>query len=117
MGVAPARTAPTTDTMLIVSEVAQVPAAQWESWIEENDGVVLDVRETNEWEMGTLPGAVRISMSELVDRIDDLPRDRPILCVCRSGSRSHRVAAYLTMSGFTGAANMSGGMKALGLQD
>jgi len=101
----------------VVSGIALVPAAEWESWIEENDGVVLDVREAYEWELGTLPGALRISMGELLDRIDDLPRERPILCVCRSGSRSQQVAAYLAMSGFTGAANMTGGMKSLGLQD
>lgn len=67
--------------------------------------------------MGTLPDAILIPMTELVDRIDELPRDRPLLVVCRSGSRSERVTAYLETAGFVGAANMVGGMKALGLQD
>jgi rhodanese-related sulfurtransferase len=56
-------------------------------------------------------------MTELVERIDELPKDRPILCVCRSGSRSQQVAAYLTMNGFGDVANLSGGLKALGMQD
>jgi rhodanese-related sulfurtransferase len=100
-----------------VSRFSVVMAAEWETWVAENDGVILDVRQPNEWELGTLPGALRISMGELPDRIGELPRERPILVVCRSGSRSHQVAAYLSKTGFTGAANMVGGMKALGLQD
>ncbi len=103
--------------MPVVNGVAPVPAAEWETWVTENQGLILDVREPYEWEAGTLPGALLISMGELLERIDELPRDRPILCVCRSGSRSHQVAAYLAMSGFAGPANMVGGMKALGLQD
>jgi rhodanese-related sulfurtransferase len=94
----------------------QVPASSWEDWVKATDGLVLDVREPHEWALGTLPGAVTMRMGEVIDRIDELPRDRPILCVCRSGSRSLQVAAYLTMLGFEGATNMSGGMKALGMQ-
>ena len=97
--------------------VTGVDAADWENWVSSNDGVVLDVRESHEWEQGTLPGSLLISMTELLERVDDLPRDRPILCVCRSGSRSHQVAAYLGIIGFDDVANLIGGMKALGLQD
>jgi len=93
-----------------------VPASEWEEWVEEHDGLVLDVREPPEWGLGTLPDALLISVGELVDKLDELPRDRAILCVCRSGSRSHQVAIFLSMSGFRRVANMSGGMKALGMQ-
>jgi rhodanese-related sulfurtransferase len=54
-------------------------------------------------------------MSEIIQRIDELPADRAILCVCRSGNRSQQVAAYLTMSGYENVANLSGGLKALGM--
>lgn len=94
-----------------------VPASEWEDWVEEHDGLVLDVREPLEWGLGTLPDAVLMSMGDLVDRLDELPKDRAILCVCRSGSRSEQVARFLSMSGFRRVANMTGGMKALGLQD
>lgn len=97
--------------------VPTVEAAEWESWVESNEGIVLDVRQPQEWELGTLPGAVLIPMTELVDRLDELPRDKPILSVCRSGNRSERVTAFLEASGFVGAANMAGGMKALGMQE
>lgn len=98
-------------------DVPKVPAEEWESWASGRDPVLLDVREEAEWRLGTLPGATLIAMSELVERVDELPRDRPILCVCRSGSRSHQVAAYLVHVGFEDVANMTGGMKALGMQD
>lgn len=100
-----------------VQQVEVVPADQWQAWVTENDAVVLDIRQPHEWELGTLPGAVRIPMTELLARIEEIPRDRPVLCVCRSGSRSERVAAYLQASGFTRPVNMTGGMKALGMQD
>lgn len=100
-----------------MKSVPTVPAREWESWAAGRDPVLLDVREEFEWSLGTLPGATLIAMSELVQKLDELPRDRPILCVCRSGSRSHQVAAYLIHLGFEDVANMAGGMKALGMQD
>ncbi|MBW3666794.1 MAG: rhodanese-like domain-containing protein [Actinobacteria bacterium] len=85
--------------------------------MERHDGMVLDIREAPEWELGTLPEAVLISMSDLMDNVDELPKDRAILCVCRSGNRSHQVARFLSLSGFERVANLGGGMKALGMQD
>jgi rhodanese-related sulfurtransferase len=102
---------------LPVAGFETVDAADWESWVEGNQAMILDVREAEEWALGTLPGSVLISMSEMIDRLDELPRDRPILCVCRSGNRSHHVARYLSLVGFPTVANMAGGLKALGLQD
>jgi rhodanese-related sulfurtransferase len=99
-----------------MTTIAQVAASEWESWVSENDAVVLDVREPYEWDLGTLPGAVLISQGELIDRIDDLPKDKPVLCVCRSGARSGNVAAFLAFNGYE-TANLAGGMKALGMQD
>lgn len=100
-----------------MSDVEAVPAAEWADWVERHDGLVVDVREPLEWGLGTLPDAIRISMSELVEKMDELPRDRAILLVCRSGNRSHQVAQFLKLSGFQRVANMAGGMKALGMQD
>lgn len=93
-----------------------VEAANWQIWVEANSGVVLDVREPNEWELGTLPGATLISQSDLLDRLEELDKSKPVLCVCRSGGRSSNVAVFLSFNGFR-VANMEGGMKALGMQD
>lgn len=94
-----------------------VPATMWQEWSTSNDAVILDVREPNEWEMGTLPGSTLLSMGEIVDRLHEFDKDTAILCVCRSGARSGQVAAYLSAQGFRTVANLVGGVKALGMQD
>lgn len=99
-----------------MTSVTQVEASEWETWVHDQRATVLDVREPDEWELGTLPGAVLISQGEIVERMEELPKDRPVLCVCRSGGRSSNVAAFLDFNGYR-AANLSGGMKALGMQD
>lgn len=97
-------------------EIEQVPADEWKAWIETNDGLILDVREPHEWELGTLPGAIRIRMGQLPAALDQLDPARPTLVVCRTGSRSQQAALFLAMAGFDDAANLAGGMHALGLQ-
>lgn len=70
---------------------------------------VLDVREAFEWEAGHIPGATWIPMGELPQRLHELPKDREVVCVCRSGSRSAWATEFLTANGFR-AKNLEGGM-------
>jgi rhodanese-related sulfurtransferase len=99
-----------------MSVIENVPAGEWETWIGETDGLILDIREPFEWEQGTLPGATLIPMGEIPQRMSELDNDQALLVVCRSGGRSLQVAMYLSMNGYSKVANMTGGMKALGLQ-
>jgi len=99
-----------------MSMVEGVQAPDWETWIADTGGRILDIREPWEWEQGTLPGATLISMGEIPGRLGELDTNQAVLVVCRSGSRSQQVALYLSMNGFARVGNMSGGMKALGLQ-
>lgn len=69
---------------------------------------VLDVREQVEWEHGHIDGAQHIPMSELPDRIDEVP-DGQTLVVCKMGGRSARVVAWLAHHGRR-AVNLDGGM-------
>ncbi|MBM9469160.1 rhodanese-like domain-containing protein [Nakamurella leprariae] len=73
------------------------------------DATLLDVREPDEWQAGHAPGATHIPMSELADRLDEVPEGDPIYVVCRSGGRSARVTAYLNQQGWD-AVNVAGGM-------
>lgn len=98
-----------------MNPIIHVPAADWETWVGENDATVVDVREPNEWERGTLPGALLIPQGQIVHRIEEIPKERPVLCVCSTGGRSANVAAFLAYNAYE-AANMSGGMKALGME-
>ncbi|HRO31086.1 rhodanese-like domain-containing protein [Citricoccus sp.] len=72
---------------------------------------VLDVREDFEVAEGMIPGAIHIPMGQLGTRLDELDRTRPVIVVCRSGSRSARVAEALEAAGYA-ADTMGGGMVA-----
>jgi len=71
--------------------------------------LVLDIREPFEWRQVRMPGALHIPMNSLPDRLDDLPKDRPIVVMCAHGNRSYGVTAYLNEQGFD-AHNLTGGI-------
>lgn len=70
---------------------------------------LLDVREPGEFTGGHIAGAALIPLGDLERRIGELPRDRPIVCVCQSGSRSSMATRRLAGAGYD-AANLTGGM-------
>lgn len=72
---------------------------------------LLDVRERHEWDDAHAPGATLIPLSELTDRVDEVPTDRPVLVVCHSGMRSARATDALRGVGVD-ARNVVGGMLA-----
>jgi hydroxyacylglutathione hydrolase len=75
------------------------------------DAVLLDVREPDEWVAGHAPGAQWVPLAEIPARLTELPRDRRILTICRTGARSGRAAEFLIAQGYD-AVNVAGGMKA-----
>jgi rhodanese-related sulfurtransferase len=77
----------------------------------EGGAFLLDVREDNEWESGRAPNATHIALNEVPDHLDELPVDRKIVCVCRSGARSGRATKFLLEQG-RDAVNLEGGMLA-----
>jgi rhodanese-related sulfurtransferase len=76
------------------------------------DAYLLDVRDADEWAAGHAPHAHHVPMTELVGRLDELPADRDVVVVCRVGSRSARVVAYLQSKGWDRVSNLAGGMSA-----
>ena len=78
--------------------------------------LLLDVREDSEWEAGRAPQATHVALNDVPDVLDDLPRDRVIVCVCRSGGRSSRAAKFLREQGLD-AVNLEGGMLAWANED
>jgi rhodanese-related sulfurtransferase len=73
--------------------------------------VLLDVREPGEWQAGHAPQADHIPLGQLEDRLAELPRNRQIITVCRSGHRSVLAAQQLAACGYQ-AINLTGGMTA-----
>ena len=75
-----------------------------------DDAYLLDVRDPDEWAAGHAPTAVHLPMMEIPGRIGELPVDRDIVVVCRVGSRSAQVIAYLIAQGRDRVTNLDGGM-------
>ena len=73
---------------------------------------IVDVREPAEFHgpLGHIPNAQLIPLGGLKDQVATLDRERPVVAVCRSGSRSARAVAMLQQAGFTQVANLAGGM-------
>lgn len=76
---------------------------------------VVDVRYPNEWEAGHIDGAVHIPVDYVFDRVGELDPGRPVVTVCRSGSRSAEAAKDLASEGFD-VRNLEGGMEAWAAQ-
>jgi adenylyltransferase/sulfurtransferase len=81
------------------------------TWLHSDDPpFLLDVREPNEWEIGHLPDAMRISVNELQGRMNELDTAREMVVYCRSGMRSGRAVDMLRAAGFRKVKNMTGGI-------
>ena len=92
-------------------------AGIWEiqpHWVEEHlkDVTVLDVREPAEYTgpLGHIPGATLIPLGELSARTAEVPKDKPVVAVCRAGGRSAQATLILKKAGFDRIANLAGGM-------
>lgn len=82
-----------------------------EEMLNGNAPVLVDVRTPGEYERdGHIAGSRLLPLNVFMQRINELPEDKPIVCVCRSGNRSQTAAEQLTAQGFTDVTNLSGGM-------
>ena len=73
---------------------------------------LLDVREDDEREFAAILPSVHVPMGEIVDRVETLSKDRPIVVYCHHGGRSSMVAHFLEDRGFERVFNLSGGIDA-----
>jgi rhodanese-related sulfurtransferase len=71
--------------------------------------LVIDVRQPEEYREAHIAGAKLMPLGELGHRLSDLPKDKEIVCVCASGSRSQSATKKLIAAGYN-AINMKGGM-------
>ena len=94
-----------------VKEVKPTEALQL---INHKNAFVLDVREVSEYNGGHVLNSVLIPLGTLKARLDELEkyRDRPMVVVCRSGSRSGTACAILAKHGYAQAYNLAGGVLA-----
>ncbi|NYI08136.1 adenylyltransferase/sulfurtransferase MoeZ [Allostreptomyces psammosilenae] len=104
----------------VVSEEAEAAAAdstitpkQLKQWIDEGrDIFVVDVREPNEYEIVSIPGATLIPKNEFLmgDALSRLPQDKQVVLHCKTGVRSAEVLAQVKAAGFANAVHVGGGV-------
>ena len=70
---------------------------------------VVDVRETDEYESGHVPGAVHVALSSIPEHISKFQFTEPVYLVCRSGGRSMQACEFLHDAGVTNVVNVAGG--------
>jgi rhodanese-related sulfurtransferase len=94
--------------------IANIPASQAIQLINRHNGVVVDVREPNEFGTGHIPNATNIPLGSIAGRLNELKKfkDKPIVVCCRSGHRSAQAAAVLRKNGFASVHNLAGGILA-----
>lgn len=96
-----------------MSDPATVPEASVDELAEHLDagGLLLDVRNPDEWAAQRVPGVPLIPLAELAQRIDDVPHPSSggrLFVICRTGARSARAVSFLRDHGID-AVNVAGG--------
>ncbi len=96
--------------------VAELSPAQfvdrWPPPLAEREVVLLDVRESAEVAVASVPGTLHIPMAQVPARLGELDRNRPLVVMCHGGVRSRRVAEFLLDQGFENVFNLRGGIDA-----
>jgi rhodanese-related sulfurtransferase len=104
----PAAASPAAAVAALPAEVAPSEARA----LQQAGAFVLDVRQPEEWAAGHIDGATLIPLGELASRAAEVPSDRQVVVVCRSGNRSAQGRDILLGAGFPSVTSMAGGMNA-----
>ena len=107
---APATTAPNTAPVASNSALPQEVSVQEGAKLRDAGAFVLDVREPSEWNEFHIPGSTLISLGQLQSRVSEIPKDKQVLVVCRSGNRSRTGRDILKQAGFANVTSMNGGL-------
>ena len=99
----------TNHTTMGIPEIDVKTLKQWRD--EEKTHTLIDVREPDELEICTLGGEL-MPLGTVQDRVDDIPKDHPVVMQCRSGGRSGQATAMLQQMGFDNVYNLAGGILA-----
>ena len=75
----------------------------------QNGALLVDVREQNEYDEIHAQGAMLLPLSELESRSSELPKDKELVMICRSGARSRQAGEYLMQNGYSQVVNLGGG--------
>jgi rhodanese-related sulfurtransferase len=93
----------------VVSLPPEISVAQ-ASQKRDQGAFILDVREPSEWTQFHIPGATLIPLGDLPKRLNEVPKDRVVVVVCRTGHRSAQGRDILLNAGFSNVTSMTGGV-------
>ena len=83
----------------------------------EHNSYIIDVRERGEYANGYIKGSTNIPLSELRERINEIPKDKPVYLHCRTGQRSYNATLALQNLGFNNVYNITGSFLGLSLYE
>jgi hydroxyacylglutathione hydrolase len=95
-----------------LDKIPQIDTTDLAASLTHHGVTLVDVRSESEWDAGRIDGAMHVTLGYLTDRIDELPREKPIVVQCQSGSRSAIGASLLRARGFDRVVNLTGGLTA-----
>lgn len=78
---------------------------------------IIDIREKGEYAEGHLKGVPNIPLSELRERVNEIPKDRIVYLQCRSGQRSYNACLLLQNLGYTNVVNVTGGILGISMYE
>jgi rhodanese-related sulfurtransferase len=87
-----------------------ITASEAKEMIKQKDVVVVDVRQSHEFESGHISGAKLIPLDQIKTDYEKLDSSKKIIAVCRSGRRSAKASNFLVQQGFDNVYNLNGGM-------
>jgi NADPH-dependent 2,4-dienoyl-CoA reductase/sulfur reductase-like enzyme/rhodanese-related sulfurtransferase len=96
----------------LTDRVKGISSVELQERLGDEDTVIVDTRTEPEFIIAAIPGAINIPLDQLVSRIDEIPKDKRVVLVCKVGRRAY--SAYITMKklGFQDVAILDGGMAA-----
>lgn len=103
-------------TNILYGRFKQVHVSDVRRLVQEK-AVIIDVREENEFGNGHLKNAKNIPLSELRERMDEIPKDVPVYVHCRSAQRSYNAVMALQNSGYDNVYNISGSYLGISLYE
>jgi rhodanese-related sulfurtransferase len=93
------------------TSVRTLKSAEFRSEMEQSKHkLLIDVREPHEYKSGCIPGAKNIPLSQLEQRLGEIPKEREVFLYCRSGMRSKSAARILSKHGLIRLAHLQGGL-------
>ena len=93
--------------------VTQIPPSELQARRNRGDGLYLvDVRTPQEFASGHIEGARLLPLQNLATRLNEIPQNKTVVCICQSGRRSRAACEQLQAAGFDDILNLRGGMMA-----